>query len=296
MRRFVLIFAGLLLAVPAHAQNPAYADLTGKWDLRMANAYPPNGQGWPTEFTFDVTYQGPGTNANTYGNTTLEDHAFTNSVCVANGGGNYAELDSGVAGAVQVTVKVDSGESYIMVGTLSADKTTISGTAEYVSNGIGCGMADIGQTFTATRYQAATGTYTGPFTPDAGGSEFYATITLTEDSSFNLTGTVTSSTNSCFSNLTVNNNAGASLASGNILIFYGADLNGNVIGFVANSGGSTDGPGDPTMTNVFFTAMAYSGSCSGQTYTDGPFQKVVNKSKRRHHLKELPRTAPKRKR
>ena len=292
MRKFVLIFAGLLLAIPAHAQNPAYTDLTGKWDLRIANANPPNGQDWPTEFTFDVTYQGQGTNTNMYGNTTLEDHAFTNSICVASAGGNYAELDSGVAGAVQVIVKVDSGESYNMVGTLSADKTTITGTAAFVSNGVGCGMADIGQSFTATRYQAATGTYTGPFTPDAGGSEFYATINLTEDSSFNLTGTVTSSTNSCFSNLTVNNSVGASLASGNILFFYGTDLNGNLIGFVANSGGSVDGSGDTTMTNVFFTAVAYSGSCNGQTYTDAPFQKVVTKSKRRHHMKELPSTAP----
>jgi hypothetical protein len=113
-------------------------------------------------------------------------------------------------------------------------------------------------------------TYTGPFTPDPGGSAFNAIINLTEDSSFNLTGTVTS-TDSCFSNLTVNSNGGASLASGNVLIFYGEDLNGNLIGFVANSGGSADSPGDPTMTNVFFTAVAYSGSCNGQSYTDGPF-------------------------
>jgi len=296
MRKFVLIFAGLLLAIPAHGQNPAYADLTGKWDLRIANATPPNGQGWPTEFTFDVTYQGPGTSTNIYGNTTLEDHAFTNSVCVANGGGNYAELDSGEAGAVQVVIKVDSGESYNMSGTLSADKTTITGTAAYVSNGVGCGMADIGQSFTATRYQAATGPYTGSFTPDAGGSAFSATINLTEDSSFNLSGTVTSSDNSCFSALTVNSNVSASLASGNVLEFYGTDSNGNLIGFSANSGGPNDDPGDLTMTNLFVTATAYSGSCNGQSYTDAPFQKVIKKSKRRHHMKPLPRTAPRLKR
>jgi len=296
MRKFVLIFAGLLLAMPAHAQNPAYVDLTGKWDLRIANATPPNGQGWPTEFTFDVTYQGPGTNTNVYANTSLEDHAFTNSVCIANGGGNYVELDSGTAGAVQVIVKVDNGESYKMVGVLSADKTTVTGVAAYVSNGIGCGMADIGQFFTATRYQAATGTYTGSFTPDAGGSAFSATINLTEDSSFNLSGTVTSSDNSCFSALTVNSNVSASLASGNVLEFYGTDSNGNLIGFSANSGGPNDDPGDLTMTNLFVTATAYSGSCNGQSYTDAPFQKVIKKSKRRHHMKPLPRTAPRLKR
>jgi len=298
MRKFGLIFAGLLMAIPAQAQNPAYADLTGKWDLRIANANPPIGQdGYPTEFTFDVTYQGPGSNTNIYGNTTLEDHAFTNSICVANGGGNYAELDSGAANVVQVLVKVDSGESYNMAGTLSADKTTITGTATYVSNGLGCGSPDNSQPFTATRYQAATGAFIGSFTPDAGGSAFNATINLTEDSSFNLTGTVTSS-NSCFSDLTVNSNVGASVASGNILIFYGSDSNGNVIGFVANSGGTSDTLGDLSMTNLFVTAGAYSGSCNGLTYTDAPFQRVVTKSKPRHHMKELPGTppAPKRKR
>jgi len=291
MKKFALIIAGLLLAIPARA---GVTDLTGKWDLRIANANPPNGQGFPTEFTFDVTFQGPGTNSSIYSNASLEDHAFTNSICVASGGGNSVELDSGAANAVQVIVQVDGGESYTMSGTLSADKTTITGTAAYVSNGLGCGSADVGQPFTATRYQPATGPYTGSFTPDAGGSAFSATITLTEDSSFNLTGTVTSSDNSCFANLTVDSTAGPSVASGNILYFNGTDLNGNVIGFIANSGGSDDNPGDVTMTNLYVTAGAFSGSCNGQTYTDAPFQRTVLKGKKRHHMKELqlPKPAP----
>jgi hypothetical protein len=289
MRKFLLLCAGLMLAIPAHGQN--HADLSGKWDLQITNAFPPNGQGAATEFTFDVVSQGK-ENPNKYVNTNLTDHALTNSVCVAVGMGSPTELDSGLAGAVTGTIGVDNGESYTLTGTLSSDKTMITGTVVYVSNGLGCGSADNGMPFTAYRYQPATGTYSGSFTPDAGGSGFNATITLTEDGQFNLTGTVTASGNPCFSNLTVDSSVAPSLASGNTLEFYGTDSYGDVVGFMANAGGSSDTPGDFTMSNLFVTAAAYSGSCNGQTFTDAPFQKAVHKGKRRHHMKELPRTIP----
>ena len=289
MRKFLLMCAGLMLAIPAHAQNRA--DLTGKWDLQITNAFPPNGQGAATEFTFDVVSQSKG-NPNAYVNTNLTDRTLTNSMCVAAGMGSPTELDSGVARAVTGTIGVDNGESYTLTGTLSSDKTTIIGTVVYVSKGLGCGSADNGMPFTAYRYQPATGTYSGSFTPDAGGSGFNATVTLTEDSLFNLTGTVTASGNPCFSNLTVDSSVAPSLASGNTLEFYGTDSYGDVIGFIANAGGSSDTPGDITMSNLFVTAAAYSGSCNGQTFTDAPFQKTVHKGKRRHHMKELPLTIP----
>jgi hypothetical protein len=115
---------------------------------------------------------------------------------------------------------------------------------------------------------------------------------LTEDSQFNLTGTVTASGNPCFSNLTVDSSVAPSLASGNTLEFYGTDSYGDVVGFIANAGGSSDTPGDITMSNLFVTAAGYSGSCNGQTFTDAPFQKAVHKGKHRHHMKELPLTIP----
>jgi hypothetical protein len=168
----------------------------------------------------------------------------------------------------------------------------ITGTVTYVSNGLGCGSADNLMTFTAYRYQPATGTYNGSFEPDALGSPFNATITLTEDSNFNLTGTVTATGTACFSHLTVDSSVSPSIASGNVLIFYGTDVNGDMVGFVANSGGSSDTPGDLTMSNLYVTEATYSGACNGQTYTDAPFQKVITKGKRRHHMKDLPPTPP----
>jgi hypothetical protein len=171
----------------------------------------------------------------------------------------------------------------------------ITGTVTYVSNGLGCGSADNLMTFTAYRYQPATGTYNGSFEPDALGSPFNATITLTQDSNFNLTGTVTATGTACFSHLTVDSSVSPSIASGNVLIFYGPDVNGDMVGFVANSGGSSDTPGDLTMSNLYVTEATYSGACNGQTYTDAPFQKVITKGKRRHHMKDLPPTPPRKK-
>jgi hypothetical protein len=146
MRKFLLLCAGLMLSIPAQAQN--HADLSGKWDLQITNAFPPIGQGAATEFTFDVLSQGKGS-PNKYINTSLTDHAFTNSVCVAAGIGSPTELDSGVVGAVTGTIGVDNGESYSLTAILSADKTMITGTVTYVSKGLGCGSADNGMPFTA---------------------------------------------------------------------------------------------------------------------------------------------------
>jgi hypothetical protein len=251
---------------------------------------PPIGQGAATEFTFDlVAVAGM---SGHYGNSSLLDHALTNSICVAAGMGSPISLTSGGSGgpnAVAGTIGVDNGGSYSVTGTLSADKTSITGTVAFPS---GCGFADNGMTFTAYRYQAATGTYSGSFTPDSLGSPFSATITLTEDSNFNLTGTVTATGTPCFSHLTVDSSVGPSIASGNVLVFWGTDLNGDVVGFVANSGGSGDTPGDLTMSNLYVTEATYSGACNGQSYTDAPFQKVITKGKRRRHMKELPQALP----
>jgi hypothetical protein len=223
-----------------------------------------------------------------FNNTNLTDHALTNSICVAAGMGSVTTLDDS-KGTITGTIGVDNGESYSLKnGTLSADKTTISGTVTYVSNGLGCGSADNGMAFTAYRYQPATGTYNGSFEPDALGSQFNATITLTEDSNFNLTGTVTATGTPCFSHLTVDSSVGPSIASGNVLVFWGTDVNGDVVAFVANSGGSGDTPGDLTMSNLYVTEATYAGACNGQSYTDAPFQKVITKGKRRQHMKELP--------
>jgi hypothetical protein len=259
-------------------------DLAGMWDLRLSNmSNPPSGQDGETEFVFDVEVQSSSGSTVTLSNNGFQDHAFANSVCLASGTDNNVTMaeTSGASTTVTFQISVDNGGSYSMTGTLSANGTTITGTnVQYSAGSTNCGGNDDGSSFTAILYKPATGTYVGSFTPDAGGNAFSATIVLTEDSNFNLTGTVTGVGNSCFSNLTVNGNTDASFATGNLLDFYGTDAQGDIVGFLANSGGSNDNSGDTTWQSLFVTAVVYGGACNGQSYSDAPFHRVGGRPKR----------------
>jgi hypothetical protein len=168
-----------------------------------------------------------------------------------------------------------------MRGTLSADGTTVTGTNVQYNAGLrNCGKNDVGSSFAALLYKPATGIYVGSFTPDAGGAPFSATIVLTEDSSFNLTGTVTGVGNACFANLAVNGNTNPSVGSGDVLEFYGTDLQGDAAGFVGNAGGSSNNSGDTTWQNLYVTSVVYGGACNGQSYTDAPFHRVGGRPRR----------------
>ena len=260
-------------------------DLAGMWDLRFSNtSNPPSGQVGETEFVFDVEVQSSSGATETLSNNGFQDLAFGNSVCLASGTDNnitMTETSGGSSTAVTFQISVDNGGSYSMTGTLSADGTTITGTnVQYNEGSTNCGGNDDGSSFTAVLYKPGTGTYVGSFTPDAGGNSFSATIVLTEDSEFNLTGTVTGTGNSCFSNLTVNGNTDPSFATGNLLNFFGTDSQGDIVGFLANSGGSNDNSGDTTWQSLYVTAVVYAGACSGQSYSDAPFHRVGGRPKR----------------
>lgn len=266
----------------------APSNLSGMWDLRLSNsANPPTGQVGESEFTFDVDIQGSTATTESLSDNGLQSLAFTNSVCSTVGSdfnvnmnGNFLPTPS-----VSFQIFVDNGESYSMTGSLSPDGTTVTGSSvQYNASSQNCGANDVGSAFTAILYKPATGTYIGSFTPDAGGQPFTATILLNEDGNFNLTGTLTGSGNSCFSNLTINSNFAPSMASGDVLEFFGTDTQGNQIGFVANAGGPTGAEGDTTWNSLFVTAVVSGGACNGQTYTDAPFHKVA----RGHRGKRLP--------
>ncbi len=266
--------ANLVNNWPASVPN-----LSGMWDLRLSNsANPPAGQVGETEFTFDVDLQGSTATTESLSNSGLEDHAFTSSICSATGT-SYSVTMNGtflIAPLVAFQFFVDNGESYSMTGTLSPDGTTATGTnVQYNAASQNCGKNDVGSSFTATLFKPASGTYIGSFTPDAGGKAFKATIVLNEDGNFNLTGTLTGSGNSCFSNLTINSNFAPSMASGDVLEFFGTDSQGNQAGFVANAGGSSGTAGDTKWQSLYVTAVVYGGACNGQTYTDAPFHKVA---------------------
>ena len=256
----------------------AMSNLSGMWDLRVGNsANPPTGQIGETEFTFDVDIQGRTATTESLSDSGSQNDAFTNSVCSAVDSSFNVTMNGNFAASPLVSFQlfVDNGESYSMTGSLSPDGTTVTGTnVQYNATSQNCGSNDVGSTFTATLFKPATGTYVGSFTPDAGGQAFSASIVLNEDGSFNLTGSVTGSGNSCFSNLTVNSNFAPSLASGDVLEFFGTDSQGNQVGFVANAGGSRGVAGDTMWQNLYVTAAVYGGACNGQTYTDAPFHKV----------------------
>jgi hypothetical protein len=256
----------------------AMSNLSGMWDLRVGNsANPPTGQIGETEFTFDVDIQGRTATTESLSDNGSQNDAFTNSVCSAVDSSFNVTMNGDFSASPLVSFQlfVDNGESYSMTGSLSPDGTTVTGTnVQYNATSQNCGSNDVGSTFTATLFKPATGTYVGSFTPDAGGQAFSASIVLNEDGSFNLTGSVTGSGNSCFSNLTVNSNFAPSLASGDVLEFFGTDSQGNQVGFVANAGGSRGVAGDTMWQNLYVTAAVYGGACNGQTYTDAPFHKV----------------------
>jgi len=260
-------------------------NLSGMWDLRLANAgNPPPGQTGPTEFTFDVDIQSNSPTAQTLSNNGLQADTFTNSMCVASGTANNVTMTGDFTAApplITFQIFVDNGESYSMTGQLSADGTSVSGsTSIFIPALLNCGGNDNGSAFTATLFKPASGTYLGSFTPDAGGQAFDATIVLNEDGNFNLTGSVAVTANSCFSNLTVNSAAGPSIASGDVLDFIGTDSSGTQVGFVANAGGASNSAADTSWLSLFVTADVLSGTCSGQTFTDAPFRRVSGRPRR----------------
>jgi Pro-kumamolisin, activation domain len=275
---------------------PPAANLAGMWDLRLSNtSNPPAGQVGETEFTFDVDLQASSPPAATFSNTGLQNYTFTNSICSASGTGNNVSMTSTSLSNTSVAfqISVDNGESYSMSGTLSSDGVTISGNnVTYNAASVNCGKNDNGSSFTAILYKPATGTYVGSFTPDAGGTPFNATINLTEDASFNLTGTVTATGNSCFSNLTVNSQNISSFASGDVMEFGGTDSQGDVVGFVANAGGPSGAAGDTSWQNLYVTADVLGGACTGQSYTDAPFHRIGGRPRRPFPPRGIPPGRP----
>jgi subtilase family serine protease len=271
--------ANLVSNWPASLPN-----LGGMWDLRLSNtANPPPGQIGETEFTFDVVVQSSSASTEALSNNGFQDHAFTNSICSASGTGSDVTMSANFSLTSTVTflITVDNGESYSMTGTLSSDGTTVTGTGvKYNAGSQNCGKNDVGSGFTAILYKPATGTYVGSFTPDAGGTAFTSTIVLVEDANYNLTGTVTSTGSTCFANLTINGKTDPSLASGDILDFFGTDSQGDIAGFIANAGGPSNTAGDTNWQQLFVHSVVYGGACNGQSFTDAPFHRVGGRPKR----------------
>jgi subtilase family serine protease len=263
----------------------APSSLSGMWDVRVANPLnPPTGQIGETEFTLDMDIQGSTATTESLSDSGLANDAYTNSACSAAGSSFNATMNANFLTPAMATFQifVDGGESYTMTGALSPDGTTVTGSSvTYNSSGANCGANDAGSAFTATLFKPATGTYMGSFTPDAAGAPFSATITLNEDGNFNLTGTLTATGNSCFSNLSINSSFAPSFASGDVMEFFGTDSLGNQVGFVGNAGGSLGAAGDTSWAMLYVTATVYGGACSGQTFTDAPFHKLSRTTPRR---------------
>jgi len=255
-------------------QEDVHPNLAGMWNLRILNSKNmPNGQIEPTQFTFDIVPQKTDGSVQSLSNTGFEDYEFTSSVCVASGGGDHVNVSADSKGSVSFQVFVDNGESYSMTGVLSSDGTTVEGVgAQYVGKS-GCGSADNGSAFVAMQYRPATGTYDGSFTSAPDEAPFAVRIQLKEDTNFNLTGTIRSSGNACFAGLEVNSDVYASLVSGNVAEFYGTDSNGDVIGFIANTGGPNDLPEDLDWHDFYITGVSYGGPCTGQSFSGAHFRK-----------------------
>lgn len=224
-------------------------------------------------------------------------NTFTNSSCSVAGMAqtltvtNY-KLNGSFTPTVTVTMTDGSGatDTITFTGAKGSDSTQFGGT--FTSSG-SCTKSDAGN-FTATLFQTINGTYNGSFETNGSFNQSGAgnvAIALATDSSFDVTGTVSASSNSglCFSNLTIAtalaNTYVPSFATGDTLVFAGSDSSGNVVVFTASG---TSGTGQQEGTNaqgnqiLYLTYYGLAGACSGISGVDVPFSKVTISSVPRH--------------
>jgi hypothetical protein len=231
--------------------------------------------GGPLQFTTDWTTTNI-LNKNFATITPLLGATFTNSACSASG--QPSSFTATLNHEISIVATLDNGQTVTFTGT--ADKTGTQITGTFTSSGGGCTQADSGN-FTATFYAPLQGTFTGTIESFADTNPFTATISLAVDSNFNETGSVQVSGKACLANLTINGTAaqafGSSIATGDTLLLFASDNNGNVAGFVVSA---TDQNGNalspPWPMQFFVTYEVLAGSCSGNSGTDAPFHLVEN--------------------
>jgi hypothetical protein len=272
---WILILGMLVLSVSTYGQSPS----TGQWTIVASNETNLNTvDGSPLQFITDWTVT-DGDKKTTVA--PVLANTFTNSGCSASGQPadftvrvtiihDHQELKD-----VSIMVTVDNGQVYKFRATQSGP-SQFSGT--FTSSGGGCTQADSGD-FTATLYSPLNATFSGTIESFAGTNPVNMTMTLNTDANFNVSGSIQAPDKSCMADLTINGAAaqqyGPSFATGDVMLLFASDNNGNVVAFVVSA---TDQNGNllnpPWPEQVYVTYYVVAGACSGDNGTDAPFRQV----------------------
>lgn len=272
----ILVLGILVFSVSTYGQSPS----TGQWSIVASNETNLNTVGGgPLQFITDWT----ATNGEKKKTTVAPvlAYTYTNSGCSASG--QPADFTVRVSKThdhqdvkeITLVVTVDDGQTYTFTSTKTGS-LQFSGT--FTSSGGGCTQADSGD-FTATLYSPLNATFSGTIESYAGTNPVDMTMTLNTDSNFNVTGNLQAPDNPCMADLTINGAAaqqyGPSFATGDVMLLFASDNNGNVVGFVVSA---TDQNGNmlnpPWPQQVYITYDVLAGACSGDNGTDAPFHRV----------------------
>ncbi|HEY0701669.1 MAG TPA: hypothetical protein VGD60_02780 [Candidatus Acidoferrales bacterium] len=225
----------------------------------------------PLQFTTDWTTTVVGLNT-TY--TPSLTNTYTNSNCSASGQPVAMTLTSGILGPT-IVMTLDNSQT-VQFSPLITTASSVTGTV--TSTGGGCTNGDTGS-FSAVKYSALSGTYTGSIESYALTNPVNVTITLATAATWHVTGTVQASNKTCLANLDIATAAAnaidPSFASGDIVEIIAWDSNGNIAGFVLSATDQNGNALTPAWPAQFFTTYTVlAGSCAGDGGTDAPFKKV----------------------
>ena len=184
--------------------------------------------------------------------------AYNDSTCSPSGWAPVQPTGSNVNGTFSFRLFVDTSTFYDLKGSVSANGTgaTMSGT--FTSNCSG----DQGL-FTATLYAPANNSYVGIVKEDGTGTQYMATLTLTEDTQFNVSGSLTFSTNtgtaSCYGTVNL-----AGPATGNMIELGGANANVENLGMFIVAG-------TPDFSSVKVSTLQVVSLSCGNSQAQGSF-------------------------
>jgi hypothetical protein len=278
MNRTAIIAALAFIVIAMSPQiAKAQAPETGQWGIVATTESSQNtGDGGALQFITDWK-------TSTSGSTTtiapIVANTFTNSNCVASGQpSNLTVSYNSSKGIVTVVATMDYGQTFTFTSTKTSKNSTFSGT--FTSTGGGCANSDSGN-FTATYYAALSGSMSGTIESYMQTNTINVTVSLSTDSNFNVTGTLTSTNKTCMASLTINGTAaqayGPSIATGDTDIIYASDSSGDVVGLIfsaTDQNGVMLSPAWPSQAYVTYQVLA--GPCSGDGGTDAPFHQVQN--------------------
>jgi hypothetical protein len=287
MKAAILALALLMTSVITYAQAPN----SGQWEILATSESNSNTvDGNPLQFITDWTTTSTKSGKTT--STTISAvlaNTYTNSGCSASGQPvNFVVTYSSTS---KIVVTVDNSQTYTFTATSNgSEASSFSGT--FTSSGGGCSQADAGN-FTATYYAPLNNTYSGTIESYVNTNTVSVTMTLaTNSTNFTVSGSIQASDKSCMADLTINGTAaqqyGTSFVTGDTMIIFASDSNGNVGAFVltaTDQNGNLLSPAWPNQMYVTYDMLA--GSCSGDQGTDAPFH-IVNYTVASHTPVRIP--------